>query len=159
MPGKWSSLNLAFLDPEALELEWSTVVRLASVQRMDLIIYYPQEALTRNVDHLFDSPSHTRIDCYFGSRAWRQAYRHWRAQYGTRGRHRVLMDLYMDNLRDLGYVDIRGTEYVGDEPLMRNKIRNAPLYRLIFASKHKRGHEFWHSVLGRNVHGQLRLME
>ena len=36
--GKWSSLNLAFLDPDGLELEWSTVTKLASLFTMDLII-------------------------------------------------------------------------------------------------------------------------
>ncbi|MBI4673980.1 MAG: three-Cys-motif partner protein TcmP [Chloroflexi bacterium] len=38
---KSPSLNLAFLDPEGLELEWKTVAALASVQKMDLIIHYP----------------------------------------------------------------------------------------------------------------------
>ncbi|HVP41499.1 MAG TPA: hypothetical protein VMS95_06070 [Candidatus Krumholzibacteriaceae bacterium] len=35
---KWPSLNVAFLDPEGLELEWSTVAALAKVNRMDLVI-------------------------------------------------------------------------------------------------------------------------
>lgn len=34
------SLNLAFLDPEGLELHWRTVARLAQL-RTDLIVYYP----------------------------------------------------------------------------------------------------------------------
>lgn len=46
---------------------------------------------------------------------------------------------------------------VGDEPLMRNAQRNAPLYRLIFASKNPLGNEFWHKVTRRNVYGQRSL--
>lgn len=40
------ALNLAFLDPEGLELHWQTVARLASVWKMDLIINYPRSGLT-----------------------------------------------------------------------------------------------------------------
>ncbi len=36
--GTWSSsLNLAFLDPDGLELEWKTVAKLAQIKKMDLI--------------------------------------------------------------------------------------------------------------------------
>ena len=42
----WPSLNLAFLDPFGLELEWRTVKTLAQAKRMDLIIYYSQMGIT-----------------------------------------------------------------------------------------------------------------
>ena len=35
---QWTSLNLAFLDPDGLELEWQTIESLASVNKMDLIL-------------------------------------------------------------------------------------------------------------------------
>jgi three-Cys-motif partner protein len=38
--GAWPSLNLAFLDPEGFELEWGTVMELATINRMDLIGSY-----------------------------------------------------------------------------------------------------------------------
>ena len=34
------SLNLAFLDPEGMELHWETVAKLASIRRMDLSYPY-----------------------------------------------------------------------------------------------------------------------
>ncbi len=40
-PGDRRSLNLAFLDPEGMELHWATVEQLARLRRMDLIINYP----------------------------------------------------------------------------------------------------------------------
>jgi three-Cys-motif partner protein len=48
-PNQWSSLNLAFLDPDGLELEWKTVETLAKVRKMDLIIYYSQFGLNLNL--------------------------------------------------------------------------------------------------------------
>ncbi len=43
------------------------------------------------------------------------------------------------------------------EPLIRNIVRQAPLYRLLFASKHPLGQEFWENIVQRNVYGQRRL--
>jgi three-Cys-motif partner protein len=47
--GKWSSLNLAFLDPDGLEIEWKTIQCLVSLYTMDLIIYYSQYGLNSNL--------------------------------------------------------------------------------------------------------------
>jgi len=56
-------------------------------------------------------------------------------------------------------IKVRRDDEVGDEPLMRNAKKNAPLYRLLFASKHPLGSEFWHNVTRRDIHGQRRLFE
>ena len=45
--GTWSSLNLAFLDPDGLELRWETVAALAQPSKMDLIIHYSQMGIKR----------------------------------------------------------------------------------------------------------------
>ena len=50
-------------------------------------------------------------------------------------------------------------EALRDEPLMRNAARKAPLYRLLFASKHPLGTRFWQEVTKRDVYGQRRLFE
>ena len=39
------SLNLAFLDPDGLELRWETVATLAQIEKLDLIIHYSQMGL------------------------------------------------------------------------------------------------------------------
>jgi hypothetical protein len=46
------------------------------------------------------------------------------------------MDHYKANLQKLGYEEVLRDDEVGDEPLIRNAKKNAPLYRLLFASKH-----------------------
>ena len=66
------------------------------------------------------------------------------------------MDLYKGNLSRIGYKEVLRDDEVNDEPLMRN-VRGAPLYRLLFASKHELGHDFWHKITMRDLKGQRRL--
>ncbi len=151
------SLNLAFLDPEGLELQWNTVAKLATVQRMDLIINYPQGGLNRSMSNLIDAPGQTGVDRFFGEIEWRRIYRAWQGKQTTL-LHRQLMDFYKEKLHDLGYKEVLRDDETGDEPLMRNAKKNAPLYRLLFASKHALGHNFWQKITRRDVHGQYRLI-
>jgi three-Cys-motif partner protein len=152
LPGQWSSLNLAFLDPARIDLQWKTVETLAQLNRMDLVIHYPQMGLTRSMPQVFESSDDTKIDLFFGGREWREIYRKRR---GRTRLHRELIDHYKEKLRGLGYAEVlRGDE---PEPLMRNERRRAPLYRLIFASKHPLGHDFWRAVTSRDAFGQQRL--
>lgn len=157
VPGQWPSLNLAFLDPEGLELRWETVATLAQTRRMDLIIHYPQGGLSRYMGTAFQEEKQTAVDLFFGGTEWRDIYESWQTKQASVGIHRLLMDHYKEKLRNLGYADAFRDDEVGDEPLIRNAKRKAPLYRLLFASKHQLGLDFWHKVTRRNVHGQARL--
>ena len=154
--GRWSSINVAFLDPEGLELCWETVATLATVSRMDLIIHYPEMGLNRMMSKVLALDRDTLVDAFFGDREWRSIYR---AQQGRRGIHRKLLDHYKGKLSDLGYAEVIGGDEVGYEPVVRNVKRRAPLYRVVFASKDPLGHEFWDKVTSRDAHGQLRLLE
>lgn len=66
------SLNLAFLDPEGLELKWNTVANLATIGRMDLIIHYPQMGLNRSMSVAVDKPGISDVDQFFGGTEWRE---------------------------------------------------------------------------------------
>lgn len=154
IPGQWPSLNLAFLDPDGLELEWQTVAALAQIQRMDLIIHYSRNGITRNLKQCYNSEDETIIDRFFGDKKWREFYQ--QSKTNPAKIHRQLIDHYKTKLQALGYVDVRDVE-TGVEPLIRNTKRNAPLYRLLFASKNKLGHDFWKSVTRKDVYGQQRL--
>lgn len=156
MEGRWSSLNLAFLDPDGLELKWETVASLATLFRMDLIIHYSQMGLNRYMPTAFAEEQQTAVDDFFGGTEWRTIYERYQRRQ-TRFIHRELINHYREKLQDLGYKDVRIDLETGHEPLIRNARRNAPLYRLLFASKHQRGHEFWQKVTQRNAHGQARL--
>lgn len=152
---RWTSLNLAFLDPEGLELEWSSVESLARIKKMDLIIHYSQFGLTRNMENLYCSSSDTVIDRFFGNRKWREIYAQGRhSDKSIAAIHRQLIDHYKSRLSDLGYKDVRANSDLEPEPVVRNSQRNAPLYRLLFASKNDLGHKFWRSVTKKNSYGQ-----
>lgn len=155
MESKWSSLNLAFLDPEGLELSWDTVAALASLNKMDLIIHYSQMGLNRYMGKACEAEEETIIDRFFGGREWRKIYARFRRKE-ERFLHRALINHYKQKLQALGY-SVRLDEETGHEPLIRNAKRRAPLYRLLFASKHPLGSNFWEEVTRRDVYGQGRL--
>lgn len=157
MEGRWSSLNLAFLDPDGLELKWKTVASLATLYRMDLIIHYSQMGLNRYMPTAFSEERQTIVDDFFGGTEWRSIYERYQ-QRQARFIHRELINHYKEKLQDLGYKDVRIDYETGHKPLIRNARRNAPLYRLLFASKHRRGHDFWQKVTQRSAHGQTRLL-
>ncbi len=111
----------------------------------------------RLLEQCYNSKDETIIDRFFGDREWRKIYRDWQNKTNQLGIHRQLIDYYKAKLHTLGYVEVLRDDETGDEPLIRNSKKNAPLYRLIFASKHKLGHTFWKSVTRKDVHGQQRL--
>lgn len=146
MPQVGQSLNLAFLDPEGLELHWETVAKLAAY-RTDMIIYYPQMGITRNAE---TSPE--AIDLFFGDAHWRQIYRQYQRRE-IQHLHRALLDYYKQKLQAFGYV----VEDPLLEPLFTNS-KDAPLYRLLFVSKHELGNKFWEDVNRKLPNGQMRLL-
>jgi len=148
--GAWPSLNLAFLDPEGLELKWKTVEALATATRMDMIIYYSQMGISREAPNEIDKTPPTTLDEFFGGTEWREIYaRH--QQQDERFLHRRLIDLYKSKLENFGYNIVEGPE-----PLIRNVQRRAPLYRLLFMSKHKLGYKFWKNAVRKDANGQMK---
>jgi three-Cys-motif partner protein len=148
---KWPSLNLAFLDPQGLELRWETVEKLAE-RRTDMIIYYSQMGITRDAPREIQLQPPTIIDYFFGDTGWRKIY-----QQHQRGEeaflHRALLDYYKSKLGAFGYK-------VDDplpEPVFSN-IKNAPMYRLLFVCKSSLGNRFWADVTRNLPGGQLRLI-
>jgi three-Cys-motif partner protein len=154
--GPIPSLNLAFIDPEGLELEWRTVATLAALDRLDLIIHYPQVGLNRYMPVAFGSKGDTQVDRFFGDQEWRPIF-----EAHARGEetfpHRQLMDHYKDRLASLGYAETLLDDEAGLEPAMKNE-KGVPLYRLLFASKHPLGIDFWRKITGEDIHGQRRLI-
>jgi three-Cys-motif partner protein len=158
LQGIFPCINLAFLDPEGLELEWETIAKLASMKRMDLIIHYSQNGLTRNLNKCYSTEKDTVVDRYFGDRNWRVVYQSALSKRESIGIHRSLIDYYKSKLSDLGYVVINDSYEIAREPLIRNTQKKAPLYRLIFASKHSLGNKIWNEVTNIDIHGQGTLL-
>jgi three-Cys-motif partner protein len=137
-----------------LELEWNTVAELAKINRMDLIIHYSQQGIKRMADRALESPKETIIDRFFGDKEWRKVYA--ACKDDVTGIHRSLIDYYKSKLKTLDYVEVKEGEEVWAEPLMKNS-KNAPLYRLLFASKSPLGVKFWKDVTKVSANGQMPL--
>ena len=140
IPGVWPCLSLAFLDPEGLEVKWDTVEKLANMQRMDLIINFSTNGITRNAGQLVESEEDTVIDRFFGTREWRSIYRRTRSSGGPSVR-RELIDFYLSRLNEMGYVETKPQE------LEFKNQRNVQVYTMIFASKNDLGIKFWNGAV------------
>lgn len=156
IPNVWPSLNLAFLDPNGVEeLKWDIVAELAQMKRMDLIIHYSQQGVERLVKNSVNSPNATALDRFFGDDGWREVYK--QHKDSVAGYHRPLINYYKSKLKMLDYVEVKDDEEIWTEPLMRNQ-KNAPLYRLLFASKNELGVKFWKDITKIKRSGQIQLL-
>lgn len=140
LEGKWPCLNLAFLDPEGLEVEWKTVEKLASLKRMDLIINFSTSGITRYAGQAVEHKGDQIIDKFFGTQEWRPIYERYRHRDNSVIR-RELIDFYLSRLTDKGYVNTDRQELE-----FKNR-RNVQIYTMIFASKHELGIRFWNSAV------------
>jgi len=127
-----TSLNVAFIDPEGLEADWSVVEELAQVKRMDLIINFSTSGIRRSADN---NPQ--AVDKFFGNSEWRAIWQ----KHSTHVR-RELIDHYLAGLEKFGYIADVDPEWKGQEISVRNS-KNSEVYSIIFASKHPLGDKFW----------------
>ena len=147
----WHSLNLAFLDPEGLELHWNTVKALCLINRMDLIINFSTSGITRNASKLLNSGKTDSIDKFFGTEEWQAKYKD-AGRDSTRVR-RALLDLYKKRLGVLGY---RAVEPNPNDEMVFKTRNNNQLYTLIGVSKHPKGVQFWKDTISRRgTSGQI----
>jgi three-Cys-motif partner protein len=130
---KWSTFNITFLDPEGLELHWSTVEALASMKKMDLIINFSTGGIVRSIGRGNDDA----VDKFFGTSTWRNVDVDDPVQ-----RRRNLIDFYRQRLEKFGY-HIEIDPNLGGDDIAVNNSKNAQVYSLIFASKHELGDKLW----------------
>jgi len=143
------SLSLAFIDPEGLDVRMSTLRMLAENRRVDFLLLFADAIdLVRNVD-MYEQDPESKLHAAFGSESvWRPE---WDALQNRSGRNvrALFAKLFEQQIRDeLGYAGVRHTIIDGSR---------GPLYRLIYASKHERGLEFWDKVTKRDISGQHEL--
>jgi three-Cys-motif partner protein len=132
--GERPTLNVAFLDPKGLELEWQTVTKLASINRMDLIITFFTSAIVRNIG----AKNEDVINRFFGTDQWKKIDIPGDAIL----RKGAFITFYRERLRQFGYHTEIDPDIGGTHIAMKNS-RNAEVYTLIFASKHSLGEKFW----------------
>ncbi|MCC6660110.1 MAG: three-Cys-motif partner protein TcmP [Phycisphaerales bacterium] len=139
------SLTLAFIDPEALDVRFETVGTLSGAGRVDLLVLFADAYdVVRNVEMYAKDPN-SNLDQMLGADSnWRTAWNALTNRTGNNVRE-LFSGIYVDRLKKLGYREF-GTKTI--------ECGRGPLYKLIYASKHPRGLDFWHKVLQRDKTGQ-----
>lgn len=136
--GRWDSLNIAFIDPEGLEVHWDTIATLGKRIRCDLVINFSTSGITRNIALAYESPDETAIDRLFGNRKWRTDYESLGSRKESSAVRRAMINLYAKQLQNLSY---KTTEPNGEHIILNS--RNRQLYCLLCASKHQLGVDFF----------------
>jgi three-Cys-motif partner protein len=140
------SLTLAFIDPTGLHAHFETVRKLSQTGRVDLVVYVPDAVdIARNVDIYLPNPN-SNLDRFLGPTSnWRDKWKALGDASGAKGR-KLFSTIYQEQLKThLGYE-------VFDDIVIQRK--QAPLYRLIYASKHTLGLDFWKKATSKDVRGQ-----
>jgi three-Cys-motif partner protein len=147
---KVNTLYVALIDPTGLQINFDTIRKLTNERRMDLIVTFPEGmAINRNIDK-FIKKEDSLLDSFMGDRRWRNLYS---SKLSGDSIENSLIDLYRDNLKTIGYQEIKSA----DEILIKSSKRALPLYYLLFASKHPLGHRFWSSISEIEPTGQRKL--
>ncbi len=124
-------LNLALIDPYGLEpLRFDTLRKLAQVKRMDLMLHFPVADMKRNITNVRREAYAGFIDRFLGVPV----------EIKLLSDIPQLIDLLRKQLKPYGYEQ----EQVRSVPVRNSK--NAPLYYLVYISKHPKGSEIWKSL-------------
>ena len=138
----WDDRLVVFLDPFATSVEWRTIERLATTEKVDCWILFPLSAVARILptDEMPPPQWVERLNVIFGGRE------HWETLYqdsvqlplfGERGTERTsgssgIAARYKERLKSV-FAQIAPTSRT-----LRNS-KNAPLFELIFAASNPRG--------------------
>ena len=149
MRGKWSKWRgIVFLDPFGMQVPWSTLVKLAETEAIEVLINFPvgmaiQRLLKRSGD--FSAREREKLNEYFGTDEWfRLLYKKRADLFGNnlikiRYSGDLLVKWYSRRLKKLfGYVS--GAREVQSS-------RGHPLYYLIFAGPNETGYKIASDIL------------
>ena len=106
---------------------------------MDLIIHFPTGDIKRNL--VQDGKTARWLDEALGTTVWR-------ARLRNKTDVKTLVDVLMEQLRNLGY----SGKQVGAQSIKNNE--GVTLYHLVYASKHERGDKIWATILKNQPTGQ-----
>ena len=148
--GRWDSLNVAFIDPEGLEVHWDTIATLGKRIRCDLVINFSTSGITRNIAMAYASPNETAIDRLFGNSKWRAVYESLSSRKDKSAVRRAMINLYAEQLQNLSYIT---TEPNGEHIILNSRKRQ--LYCLLCASKHQLGVDFFSTAAAKFKSPQL----
>ncbi len=137
------ALALAFVDLLGWEVTFATIRELTDGRNVDLLITFPEMALTRNAGQ----PQESQWNAFFGTTVWRGIVSDPRPV-----RHIIgLRQLYQQQLKTIHYTH---------SALLRRPMKNqkgGAMYRPLFASRSGRGLQFWNEISRRGHDGSLPL--
>ncbi len=140
------TLGVAVVDPTAFDLTYKALSEFTSGLRFDLIVIF----MTGYVRRFIRSPQFGPVlDSFFGTPAWRALVKD--QSEGERITFRKLLDLYQQQLMNLGYW------YVNDRVRVGNTLGRT-IYHVVFASKHEMGVQLWEKVSRMEYGGQRLLL-
>ena len=157
--------TLCVLDPNGVELNWSTVEGVSEFRtgrrKTELVITFARNmALLRllNVSGNIDQASESLIDSFFGTREWANIY-----EQRVSGRleppeaNEKYLQLYENRLRS---PDVLGYKHVFSTLVRKRGDAGGPLYFLIFASDDDAGNDIMQHVFERMtpLNPQLQLL-
>ena len=126
-----NALVLCFIDPWTYEITFDSIASLCEHPFIDLIVTFQTTAIKRNARHEIES-----VNRFLGGEAWRSEYIDAEGD-PSRSRTHVLIDAFTDRLRKrLGF------RHFGRPQAIRNTA-GAPMFYVLFASRHPRGLDFW----------------
>jgi three-Cys-motif partner protein len=125
------SPTLFFLDPEGLELEWSTIELISRRTKADLFLLISGSGVNRNVH---DPSMHDKITKFYGTEDWKRILEKFdKREYPTdTKRFEAFTDFYINRLNQIGFVNAQ-------QFLIARNSKNVALHALVFAVKSDKG--------------------
>jgi len=146
-----TSINLLVADQTNVQLKFDTLRVLTEGRRVDLIVYFPTLYFNRTIPVVKDEEKIRSINNFFGDDG--EGIGIWKSTLSA-NRNSAVVAYYKERLKTIGYT-FDGK--VDQEITILNEDKNSEMYRLVFASKHLRGYEFWRKIQAIEHHGQRRL--
>lgn len=143
------ALNILFVDPFSLGVHFTTIEALARGRPMDLVMLFADAIdIVRNVGKYYYPNPDSKLDRLLGRGCnWRPRWEALQNREGSKVRE-FFANLYLDQLRTIGFQHM-GTRVIESE--------YGPMYRLVYASKHKLGLKFWNIALTEDRGGERSL--
>ena len=138
---------VAFVDPYAMQVEWSTVNAIARARAIEIIINLPMQTAVHRLlprEGAISTQNANRLNRFFGTETWQsEFYSSERTLFGEVIRKNApsskLLEFYRRNLLNI-------FRYVSDARIVRNT-RGSPLYYLMHAGHNKTGQTIINDIL------------
>ena len=139
------TLGLAFIDPQGFEVTFSMLKTIAQ-RHIDLLLFFPSGIGIRRNLRKFVVQENSPMDAFWGGKDWRNLPPA-RLAAGKRlsateadAVDRPWISRFREKMAGIGF-----REQDEGDPCFRNK-KNAPMYHLLFFSRHSAGLTIWRNV-------------